>query len=269
MSLSPPRSEFVAVDDGYDWTKILTRTKGARIPTSYSLNPSTKVAVMARGEQLENVYEIEGIQYAVGPDVVSCDTRFEDFPYHPANLAVAMDAIRRVVEPAAPVHVITAVPLNRFYLPSGETNTEVSRRKTLAWSRHVRATKGGALPRICTVSVISEAVAAWFDFVISDKFIAHEHLINDFMAVVDIGGRTTNSAVFQDGSINMALSGTTDRGVLDVQKRVANILAGKFPGTKFPRSLLRDAVTCGRVSLGTSSLDISAEVLEERRSLVS
>lgn len=267
-SVSHARPELVAVDDGYDFTKTITRTRGARIPTAYSLNPSTKVTVLGGSEDFEQVYEIDGVQYAVGPNVASRDTRFEDFPYHPANLAVAMDAIRRVVEPGRSVHVIAGVPLNRFYLPSGEKNAEVADRKTIAWSRHVRATTGAALPKICRVSVIAEAVAAWFDFVISDQFVAQDHRINDFMAVVDIGGRTTDIAVFQGGDINMGLSGTTDSGVLDLQKRVANILAGKYPGTKFPRQLLLDAVQSGRAKLGTSSLDISAEVLAERRALV-
>lgn len=269
MTLSSSRLELVAIDDGYDFTKVVTRFKDARIPTAYSLNPSTKVTVMGNREDIENVYEIEGVQYAVGPNVVGRDTRFEDFPYHPANLAVAMDAIRRVVEPGAAVHVIAGVPLNRFYLPSGEINTGVSNKKTLAWSRHVKSVRGPALPRIAKVSVIAEAVAAWFDFAIDDKFVARDHLINDFMAVVDIGGRTTDIAVFQDGDINMALSGTLDSGVLEVQKRVINILSAKYPGTKFPRSLLNDAVKFGKVTLGTTSLDISSEVITERSSLVS
>lgn len=269
MSFACPRIELIAVDDGYDVTKTVSRTKSARIPTAFSLNPSTQVTVMGKGEDVENVYEIEGVRYAVGPNVVGRDTRFEDFPYHPANLAVAMDAIRRVVDPGTPVHVVAGVPLDRFYLPSGEINANVSKRKTSAWGRVVKSLRGPALPRIAKVSVIAEAVAAWFDFVINDKFVAHDHLINDFMAVVDIGGRTTDIAVFQEGNINMELSGTLDSGVLEVQKRVINILSGKFPGTKFPRSLLNDAVKFGKVQLGTTSLDISTEVLNERRSLVS
>lgn len=268
MTLSPPRLELVAIDDGYDFTKTVTRAKGARIPTAYSLNPSTKVTVMGNGD-IENVYEIDGVNYAVGPNVVGRDTRFEDFPYHPANLAVAMDAIRRVVEPGTPVHVIAGVPLNRFYLPSGEANQDVSHKKTQAWSRGIKSLRGPALPRITKVSVIAEAVAAWFDFVIDDKFVTRDHLIDDFMAVVDIGGRTTDIAVFQEGNINMELSGTLDSGVLEVQKRVLNILSAKFPGTKFPRSLLNDAVKFGKVQLGTTALDISTEVLNERLSLVS
>jgi plasmid segregation protein ParM len=224
---------------------------------------------MGKGEDVENVYEIEGVRYAVGLNVVGRDTRFEDFPYHPANLAVAMDAIRRVVDPGTPVHVIAGMPLNRFYLPSGEINADVSKRKTLAWSRVVKSLRGPALPRIVKVSVIAEAVAAWFDFVLDDKYVVRDDVVNEFMAVVDIGGRTTDIAVFQDGNINMELSNTLDSGVLEVQKRVINILSTKYPGTKFPRSLLNETVKFGQAQLGTTLLDVTKEVIAERRLLAS
>lgn len=261
------RLELVAIDDGFDFTKSVTRSKTARIPTAYSVNPIAKVALMGSGQDTEHVYEIEGVRYAVGPNVAGSDTRFEEFPYHPANLAVAMDAIRRVVEPGARVHVIAGVPLNRFYLPSGDINASVSSRKTQAWSRTVRSLRGPALPQICKVAVIAEAVAAWFDFVIDDSFVARDEVVNDFMAVVDIGGRTTDIAVFQDGNINLELSGTMDSGVLEIQKRVIDTLSVRFPGTKFPRALLMDAVKFGEAQLGTGAIDISSDVLDGQRSL--
>lgn len=267
MSLFPPRLELVAIDDGFDFTKAVTRSKGARIPTAYTVNPSAKVAVMGSGHDTEHVYEIEGVRYAVGPNVAGSDTRFEEFPYHPANLAVAMDAIRRVVEPGARVHVIAGVPLNRFYMPSGDINGSVPSKKTQSWSRTVRSLRGPALPQICKVAVIAEAVAAWFDFVIDRNFVTRDEVVNDFMAVVDIGGRTTDIAVFQDASINMELSGTLDSGVLEIQKRVMDILSVRFPGTRFPRALLMDAVKFGEARLGTGAIDISEDVLDGQRSL--
>lgn len=269
MSLSPDRRELVAVDDGYDYTKVVTRSRSARIPTAYSLELSPYAALMGSNpDDLERIYEIEGVQYAVGPKVAGMETRFEDFPYHPANLAVAMDGIRRVVEPGRPVQIIAGVPLNRYYSPTGEINEQVLEKKSLAWTRHVKS-DGPALPRIMKITVIAEAVAAWFDFVVNDNFVPNDDLINDFMAVVDIGGRTTDIAVFQDGNVNMAMSGTKDSGVLDVQSCVSRLLEDKFKGTKFPRSMLNDAVKFGTLKLASGQVDLSAEVIKERRSLVS
>jgi len=271
MSLSPERLEVVAVDDGYDFTKTLTRTKGARIPTSVSLTLSNMAKVMqdeGKAVETETVFEIDGIEYAVGPDVVAAmETRFDDFPYHPANLAVAMDAMRRVVAPGTPVHVVVGVPVSRYYL-NGEIDETVKTRKSVAWNKTVKMRNGPVLPRICKVSVLSEAVAAWFDFVIDERFQERQHLINDFMAVVDIGGRTTDIAVFKNAMIDLDLSDTMDSGMLEVQKSIKKILSGKYRGSKFPRSLIIEAVNTGYVTLGNGRLDISEDVIKERRRLV-
>lgn len=267
MRSLPPRLELVAIDDGFDFTKAVARSmKTACIPTAYARNPSLKASAMGGGLDTENVYEIEGSRYAVGPYVVSGDTRFDEFPYHPANLAIAMDALRRVVEPATPVHVIAGVPLNRFY-SDGTANDSISEKKTYAWSRVVRPLQGPALPHIARVSVISEALAAWFDHVIDDNFNIRHDLANDFMAVVDIGGRTTDIAVLENRKINFELSGTMDSGVLGIRRRISDVVAAKYPALKIPRALLDEAMTLGRLSLGAGEIDVSTHVLDGRRSL--
>src|SRR5690606_17604219 len=120
MTVMPHELELVAVDDGYDFTKARTRTRSICIPTAYSLRPSRTVTVMgATANDAENVYEVEGARYAVGPNVAGQDTRFEDFPFSAANLAVAMDAIHRMGEPGARVQGRPGPPLNRSDPPSG------------------------------------------------------------------------------------------------------------------------------------------------------
>lgn len=266
MRSLPHRLELVAIDDGYDFTKAVSRSETACIPTAYARNPSIKASAMGGGLDSENVYEIEGTRFAVGPHVAAGDTRFDEFPYHPANLAIAMDALRRVVEPGTPVHVIAGVPLNRLY-SDGVANDSISERKTYAWSRAVRPLQGSALPRIARVSVISEAVAAWFDHVIDESFIVRNDLANDFMAVVDIGGRTTDIAVLEHRRINFELSGTMDSGVLGIRRRIGDVVASKHPSLKIPRALLDEAMATGKLSLGASEIDVSDHVLDGRRSL--
>src|SRR5687768_12277871 len=125
---SPSRLGIVAIDDGYDCTKVVTRSNlvGVRIPTAFSLKPSNTASVMGTGENAETVYDVEGMKIAVGPHVKAEDTRFEGFPFHQANLAVALDAIRRVVEPGTPIQVVAGVPFNRYYLPSGDEASDIS-----------------------------------------------------------------------------------------------------------------------------------------------
>jgi hypothetical protein len=265
--LSKPSIQLVAVDDGYDFTKVVARSSHARIPTTYCVNPGHKVAAMGTGKEPGNVYEIEGDRYGVDPNAPGCDTRFEEFPFHPANLAVAMDAIRRVVAPASAVHVIAGLPFNRFYLPTGQVNQSALSKKASAWSRLVRPINGAPLPRIEKVSLIAESVAAWFDFVIDQNFQIRHDVVNDCMAVVDIGGRTTDITVFQNGQVSMEYSGTLDTGALEIQKKVSDALSVRFPGTKFPRSMLIDSVSLGKLPIGGGEFDVSEEVLEGKRFL--
>ena len=267
MTATPHGLELVAVDDGYDFTKARTRSHSVCIPTAYSLKPSRAVNVMgSAASDAESVYEIEGARYAVGPNVAGQDTRFEEFPFSAANLAVALNAIQRVVAPGARVQVVTGLPLNRFYKPSGEINRAVSAKKIKAWSRIVQS-QGDSLPRICNVTVISEAVAAWFDYVIKNDFSIDEHRMNELVAVVDIGGRTTDIAVLRQGELKLEFSGTLDRGFLEVQKHVADLLSAEFPGTRFSKSELVEAARFGRVQLGNGEMDVSADVLSQRHAL--
>jgi hypothetical protein len=131
----------------------------------------------------------------------------------------------------------------------------------------VRPINGAPLPRIEKVSLIAESVAAWFDFVIDQNFQIRHDVVNDCMAVVDIGGRTTDITVFQNGQVSMEYSGTLDTGALEIQKKVSDALSVRFPGTKFPRSMLIDSVSLGKLPIGGGEFDVSEEVLEGKRFL--
>ena len=133
---------LVAVDDGYDYIKVWTRERFERIPTAVSLTTRTTASLLDRRDARERVYEVEGANWAVGPDVLDpMDTRYEDFPFSAANLAVSMDAIRRVVPSPVMVHVVAGVPLNRYYDRSGSVRHSVVERKSLAWRRPIRGSR--------------------------------------------------------------------------------------------------------------------------------
>lgn len=261
---------LVAVDDGYDYIKVWTRERSDRIPTAVSLTTRTTANLLDRRDTRERVYEIDGASYAVGPDVLEpMDTRYEDFPFSPANLAVAMDAIRRVVPSPVMVHVVAGVPLNRYYDRNGDVRHSMVDRKSAAWLRTVRASSGAPLPVIAQVSLIAEAVAAWFDFVIDDAMQERSDLVDDYMAVVDIGGRTTDVAVFENGDLDMRQSGTLDHGVLDVSSEVSRVLEDRYTGMRqFPWSVVEPAIRTGQALIGSATVDVSAEVASQKRVLV-
>ena len=72
------------------------------------------------------------------------------------------------------------------------------------------------LPRIVSVDVVPEAVAAWFDFVIGRDLQLNSQRYAEYTAVVDNGGRTTDVAVVKDGEVDLRQSGTLDVGTLEL-----------------------------------------------------
>lgn len=260
---------MVAVDDGYEFTKACSRDRADRIATAVSNTASRTAKVLDRPLDRDSVYSVDGVQYTVGEHVEEpMDTRFDGFPYSAANLAVAMDAIRRVVPSSAKVHVITGLPLNRFYDANGEVRQDISDRKAQAWCRPVQSPRGTYLPAITQVSVIAEAVAAWFNYVFDDQMHERTDVIDDCMAVVDIGGRTTDLAVFKHSQLDMTTSSTLDHGMLDVSADVARVLEDSCPGATFSRDFINNAIRTGIVSVGADQHDLRPVVTQARRVLV-
>jgi hypothetical protein len=78
--------------------------------------------VLAHDRPADLVYLIGNEEFTVGAQVQTpLDTRSDDYPYSAASLAVAMEAIRRVAPATVKVHVVTGLPLNRFFDPNGHS----------------------------------------------------------------------------------------------------------------------------------------------------
>lgn len=136
--MSDKNSMIVAIDDGYHSCKVVTRDRQKCLPTAVTrASRLTARAMSGPSVSNERCYEIEGSVYAVGSNVLDpIHTRFAEFPYSAANLAVAVDALRHVLAPGAEAHVVTDVcPSTGFTLQTGRSETPI-------W--HGRSAHGGA-----------------------------------------------------------------------------------------------------------------------------
>jgi plasmid segregation protein ParM len=169
----------------------------------------------------------------------------------------------------ATVRVVTGVPLNRYFTSSGEVRESVLTRKVQAWLRGVRDPQGARLPEIIDVTVVAQAVAAWFDFIIGANMQVDDALMNDYMAVVDIGGRTTDVAVFEHGEADMRQSGTLDHGVLDLAAAITRQLEDRYPSmSRLPQAIVESAINSGVATLGSTTIDVSEVLEREKRALI-
>jgi plasmid segregation protein ParM len=269
--MSKPKPIIVAVDDGYEFVKVLALDKQLCVPTAVSLSPRNGVQLTTAACLLdERHYQIEGVIYAVGADVREpIETRYDGFPFSPPNLAVAIDALRQVLPPGTPTHVVTGLPLDRFYTSSGEQREAIATLKMKAWSRDIHARDGSAPLEIVEVTVTSQCVAAWFDYVINSDLKPDPVRVNEHMIVVDIGGRTTDVAVFEAGQFDSQRSVTLDYGALDLAAVAARAVKDRFPGTPRPsHKVISAAVRCGTIRMEGMEIDLRSALAQERRRLV-
>lgn len=120
--------------------------------------------------------------------------------------------------------------------------------------------------------VIPEALAAWYDYVIvmtdDDGVTLDADRVNAPIAIVDIGGRTTDYVVVQDQGIVHGSSGSLNRGMLNVKIRVANRIQEQFDINELGEQSISRAVDTHRLRLHGKDHDVSAMVAEAKRELV-
>ena len=270
--MSNTKPAIVAIDNGYDHTKVVTRDRQLCMPTSVT-RTSQVIARTIDGPRAlsESRYEIDGAVYTVGGDVLDpIDTRHDDFPYSAANLAIVMEALRRVLpEGTEQVHVVTNLPVNRFYTSTGERQEFDLARKAAAWRRTVRDMSGAAVPRIDPFTAYSEAVAAWFDYVIGPDLHLNSQRFSALTAVVDIGGRTTDIALVKEGDIYLQQSGTRDIGTLSLAAIIRRRVEDQYPGIP-PRShrSIESATRLGTIRIGNREIDVRDTLEREKNNLL-
>ena len=112
--------------------------------------------------------------------------------------------------------------------------------------------------------VIPEALAAWYDDVIveqSDGVTVDEDRVSVPVAIVDIGGRTTDYVVVKDQGILHASSGSLQCGMLNVKQRVADGIQERFDLESLSEQLVAHAVEHKVVRVKGKDHDV-AELVE-------
>jgi plasmid segregation protein ParM len=88
------------------------------------------------------------------------------------------------------------------------------------------------------------------------------------VAVVDIGGRTTDFVVVADQAVRHKSSGSLRCGLLDLKRQVADAIRGRFDLEELSERVTEDAVRNGSVRLFGKNHDVADQVRDARRQLV-
>ncbi|MEZ5516909.1 MAG: ParM/StbA family protein [Gammaproteobacteria bacterium] len=264
------------LDDGYAYTKVaLPDGRLVAVPSRARMG-SAGVTWIRDDEQKIFEYETGGTVYSVGA-VDGESTQFDEYPGSALNRVIVQHALQQAGFSGRSVHVVTGLPVSAFYRSDGEQRRQVIQEKTnslkLTVEPVVSHKVGHRMQKVSIAfhEVIPEALAAWYDFVIvttEEGVTLDADRVNAPIAIVDIGGRTTDYVVVQDQGIVHGSSGSLNRGMLNVKQSVANGIQKRFELGELGEQSISRAVETHRLRLHGKDHDVAAMVKEAKRELV-
>ncbi|MEZ9708761.1 plasmid segregation protein ParM domain-containing protein [Vibrio breoganii] len=242
---------YVGVDDGYrDTNIVLSDGRSIRINSQVKSGKQNTISI-AGGEQSVYQYNTEEGSFIVGAISESDSISSDVYPVSSANRVLVAHALKSVgVTPNDAVVLVSGLPLKRFYVNNKVNKRLVESKMANLMKSDVTFDQSQASgsskplivqPTIVRHRVVPEGVAAWMDYVMQrDKdtgaIYQDEQRLTERVAVIDIGGRTTDIAVVLRGDVNMSKSSTIEAGMLAIEEYVKNAIHEEYD---FEPSLLQ------------------------------
>lgn len=244
---------FLGVDDGYAETKVVTQDgKTLRIPSIAKAGEMNQVSING-SETTVFPYQTNDGNFITG-DIQEADpTAFDQYPTSALNRVIVSHAIRSCGIPSnAEVVICTGLPVKKYYAGGSMNKTLVKAKMQNLLKNDVVPLNGGELPKIIKHDVVSEGIAAWMDLVMfrdaEGRLQINKDLKQARIGIIDIGGRTTDIAVIQNGNLDISRSNTINVGMLAVMESVRDKIQLKFD-TQLTIEQLNQAINQGKVKL--------------------
>tara|TARA_R100000005_G_scaffold93052_1_gene67659 strand:+ start:390 stop:1538 length:1149 start_codon:yes stop_codon:yes gene_type:complete len=267
----------VGLDDGYAYTKLaLANGRLIAVPSRGRIGQAG-ITWMDTARQQIFEYDTEGSRYAVG-QIDGESTCYDGYPISGLHRAIVQHAFQEAKLAGHSVHVVSGLPVSSFYFKDGQKREQAISLKRDSLKIAVQPVSTGGLyatqrlpVAVAFHEVIPEALAAWYDQVIQPRageVCLDTRLLEATLAIVDIGGRTTDYVVVQDQGIVHRSSGSLTRGLLDVQAQVAREIQKRFDLGTLGEQTLAAAITTGSVRLHGKTHDVAALVAAAQHELV-
>ena len=263
---------YVGADDGHYGIKLVT-DDGQQIYVPSRIVRGAEL--ISLGEAEDNVYETEGgDQYAVSPTLPFMDTTFRDYAVSDLNRVLIHHALVKAGLGGQRVSIVTGLPVADYYV-ANQPNREFIQRKidNLLGRPVFNKNDNVTLAHVVKHNVVSEAIAAFFDLLLDDQGNQRENiaaLVQDgALGFVDIGGKTTDSAVIINGgsTVDGRRSGTDNLGGLSLHRAVEQRLKQHFKVGALTPAKVDQAVRTGVVKLYGKDLECAEIVNEEKAAL--
>lgn len=227
---------FAGVDDGHNNTCIVTSTgQQFHIPSRAAIGAAKKFSIAGQ-KQKTFTYKSGDDVYTLGEVDKTVPTNFNEYPISTMNRAIVNHALHLAGLGDKNVIITTGLPVRHYYKYSGTNNELIKKKKKNLLSSSeggsIESLDGLPLARIVKHHVVAEGIAAWIDFVTNvspDGSINYDmDMIKERVAIVDIGGRTTDVAVIKDWDVDPERSATIDAGMLSVHEVIRGLVKEEF-----------------------------------------
>lgn len=266
---------FVGIDDGHDSIKIsLDSGESFVIPAKVSLGQHMLCSITKEDDK-DHVYTVDNIDYSVidfntQAAINYIDTRTQDYHCSKHNTALIYHILHKAGITGA-VSVMTGLPVERFY-NNGLKNIKLIEKKidNLMTATVSNINKDIILPNIIQHRVISQALAAYFDLLLDINGNINteiEEISNDSkIAIVDIGGRTTDIITIDLGgeSVDLSKSVTRDIGALYLKDAIKQKIMNEFDISQISSSVLTRILEKNNFRYNGKIVDVSAIVKQEK-----
>ena len=263
---------YVGVDDGHYSIKVVTET--GTMHTIPSRAKAGRHLIAVQGSDNDgNLYEVEeGTVYTVNEYLTQPDdTRFKGYPTSPMLRTLVHHGLLGAGLGGQDVVIATGLPVSYYYLADGNQDRALIDGKMANLAKSVKC-GGRQVARIVKNVVTTEAIAAYFDMLIGmDGRPAPDadELERSMVGVIDVGGKTTDCAVVHPGGeqVDVARSGSSDVGVLQLNDSVEAMLRTKFELDNVPVTMVEDAVRNGTVKICGVGETVANEVRQAKERL--
>lgn len=255
---------FAVVDDGFRQMKTLAPDYEDAFASMARAGFTLSTMGQSQDDAGLGGYETNGRQFTVDPDLDGEDTRFDDYAVSDINRVLVHHALHRAGLAGKKIVLGTGLPFQIYFNEDNTVNQKLIERKIQNLSVEVKPLNGAAAPVIVTQRVFAQGLSACIDYVTDDKGNYRSNFDRSApIAVVDIGGRTTDSVVLLGGDkVDHSVSGTGNIGISNVYDKISADLRAKFNVNSIRLVTIENAVRTNKIRFRGQEHDI-AEIIKE------
>ena len=254
--------KHVVIDEGSSQTKMAWLQDG-KIQTAVIPSRVVDGTKFDSDSYHSGAYKLDGfMEYTVDGFLDGAlTTDIQDYQTSDLNLLLVHDVLRQNGFGGEDVAIYVTLPIEDYYQKNddGIKNLPlINKKKDNLMRTDIKNMAGHSLANIVKVSVLAEAIPAWFDKLLNSQ--GEEQIENDEsykIMVVDHGGTTVDIAIINGaGSIQEEHSIRT--GVFNIQKNLSEILKKRFDRSVIETHHIEKAIQSGQFN----KEDISEEIIK-------